>query len=413
VADPLYQGPFLSITDLSWGEDPTLVIFRQDGTASGARRSTALVHDRSGAYLGAVEGLADLMVSGPGEVTGLRVTDAGLALFRQPTSRPVILPDAQGAASAWMEGARLLEAVDGSWLFAGVLDGPLRWRRGVAEANAATATVIAPTTVTDPGTGVPLGTVEGAAGLAALDGTYAVGVLCPHTPDALGRAPIALETSDRWSTHRLVEAEAPSGDGPVGWRTSALAAWNGRFWAVVTRTTAHRIGHRLYAFAPGGTPSLIAETGWVDLTGPAPRPRGIMIRAPSDAVVPLGPAGYGGLWAGDRLVLGAPRCSVEAPGGLRVAGGVDGLMVHGGGGLDFVTGPPGHVPLAAWPLGAEGGRAASWLCRLRDGAGAIVGGLTADFRTWALDPFPGDPTVPAGPLTTHRWAALGLKDDMT
>ncbi|MCF8481982.1 MAG: hypothetical protein K9H25_16275 [Rhodospirillum sp.] len=408
MADAVYLGPIATIRDLSWGGEPALLVFLHDSGASGAARSMALVIDREGRYRKTIEGLADVVVSGPGEVTGLRVTEAGMALFRQPTTRPFPLPDAQGVAFPWMEGARLIGHRTGGWLLQGLLGGLSRWRLGLAEPGESAALFAVPTVVRDPMDNTTLGSVEVRAGVAALGSHLVVGTHCQALIDGQVRAPLALETADDWASHRLVEAEAPSGDGPVTWRTSAVTAWGGRFWVVATRTTASWTRHRLYAFSPGGPAVLVSETGWVDRTGLTPHPHGLMIRLPSDAIGPLDPSGHGGAWSGGCLVLGAVRCAENSPWGLCVAGGTDGLLVVDGvGSPRFHPGPEGITPLAALPLGGETSGSSSWLCRTRDGQGGIGSALTPDFQSWTLDPFPGDPAPLGGVTTPFRWGLFG------
>ncbi|WP_413207694.1 hypothetical protein [Rhodospirillum sp. A1_3_36] len=408
MGEAVYLGPFATIRDLSWGGEPVLMVFRHDAGASGAARSVALVLDREGRYRNAIEGVADLVSSGPGEVTGLRATEEGMALFRQPTSRPFPSPDAQGVAFPWMEGAHLIAERAGGWLVQGLLSGLSRWRLGVAETGDTAVSLAVPSVVRDPLDNAVLGSVEVKAGVAALKDHLVVGTQCSNLTDHQGRTPLALETSDDWVSHRLVEAEGPRGDGPVTWRTSAVTAWGGRFWVVTTRTTASWTRHRLYAFSPGGPAVLVSETGWVDRRGATPHPHGLMVRAPADSSGPLDPSGHGGAWPGDRLVLGALRCTESTSQGLCVAGGADGLLVVGGEGrLTFHPGPDGVTPLAALPLGEGDGGPVSWLCRTRDGQGSLASALTTDFQSWTLDPYPGDPPPPGGRLVSYRWGQFG------
>jgi hypothetical protein len=408
VVDAAYLGPFATIRDLSWGGEPVLMVFRHDAEASGMARSAALVFDRKGRHRKTIEGLADLVSSGPGEVTGLRVTATGMALFRQPTTRPFPLPDAQGVAFPWMEGARLIGDRTGGWLVQGLLGGLSRWRLGMAEAGESASPFAVPSVIRDPADDAILGSVEVRSGVAVLGQSIVVGTSCAALIDDQGRAPLALETSDDWASHRLVEAEAPRGDGPVTWRTSAVTAWGGRFWVVATRTTASWTRHRIYAFSPGGPTSLVSETGWVDRTGPTSHPHGLMVREPVDRLGPLDPSGHGGAWSGGGLVLGAVRCAEPTPQGPCVAGGADGLLVVDGAGRPrFHPGPDRVTPLSALPLGEGGSGVVPWLCRTRDGQGAIGSALTTDFQNWTLDPFPGDPAPPGGITTTYRWGQFG------
>ncbi|WP_041794478.1 hypothetical protein [Pararhodospirillum photometricum] len=383
------------------------VVFAFDERLGGLAGVTATALEATGRTRGRVTGLADLCLWPSGGLAGVRLSAdaASLLAFRQAGPGLAALPSAVGPPFVRLARPRL-------WPWGGEGFAVCGLQEGVGLVLASPAWDQAPTVqplgsvVTDPETGSVIGALAGDAGLEVLGETLFVATHTTALPASEGWAPLGVETSTLGLSRRLVEAPPEQGDGLVVWRTTAVAAWAGRFWVAATRRVGAVERHRLYSLVPGGAPGVGFEMGGVD--GSDSLPWGLMVQAAEPEGAPAPEARIGGLWAGDRLVIGVVPAAVDTASGRLSASGQAGVYVVGADLVPvFRALPTGQWLAGAVCLGnpAQSLGAALWLCRLLDAQGGARMALTRDFLTWSVDPEGVEPVaLHAG--CTVRWGWL-------